>query len=128
VPREVKENLLDSLIQVHPVNPITRNFLKVLLQHNRIPCYQQIYEIYLDAVNEHNGVVSAKISTALPLDSKEVQALGERLSGATGKRVNTEPRTDAELLGGIVVQIGDTIFDGSIKTKLAKMKRRLAEA
>ena len=128
VPREVKENLLDSLIKVHPTNPITHNFLKVLLQHNRITSFQQIYEGYLDAVNEHNGVVSAKISTALPLDSSELRALGERLSGATGKQVNTEPLTDAELLGGMVVQIGDTIFDGSIKTKLAKMKRRLAEA
>jgi F0F1-type ATP synthase delta subunit len=42
--------------------------------------------------------------------------------------VNMEPQTDAELLGGIVVQIGDTIFDGSIRTKLAGMRRKLAEA
>ncbi|MBN2319223.1 MAG: ATP synthase F1 subunit delta [Acidobacteria bacterium] len=128
VPRQVKERLLDSVIEVHPAKSITHNFLKVLLQHNRITCFQQIYESYLDAVNEHNGYVSAKVSTALPLDSPELQALGERLSGATGKQVNMEPQTDAGLLGGIVVQIGDTIFDGSIKTKLAEMKRRLAEA
>ena len=64
----------------------------------------------------------------MPLESNEVQNLGERLSSATGKQVNMEPQTDAGLLGGIVVQIGDTIFDGSIKTKLAEMKRRLAEA
>jgi F-type H+-transporting ATPase subunit delta len=128
VPREVKRKLLESVIDVHPVNSITHNFLKVLLQHNRITCFQQIYEIYLESVNERNGVVSAKVSTALPLDSPQIQALRERLSGATGKQVNMEPRTDADLLGGIVVQIGDTIFDGSIKTKLAEMKRRLAEA
>jgi len=127
VPREVKGKLLDNLIEVHPTNPVTHNFFKVLLQHNRITCFQQIYESYLDAVDEHNGVVSAKVSTALPLDSNEVQTLGERLSSATGKQVNMEPQTDADLLGGIVVQIGDTIYDGSIKTKLAEMKRRLAE-
>jgi F-type H+-transporting ATPase subunit delta len=128
VPREVKEKLLESVIKVHPANAITHNFLKVLLQHNRINCFQQIYESYLDAVNEHNGVVSARVSTALPLDSTELQTLGERLSSATGKRVDMEPRTDSDLLGGIVVQIGDTIFDGSIRTKLAEMKRKLAEA
>jgi len=126
VPREVKEKLLDSVIEVHPANPITHNFLKVLLQHNRITSFQQIYEIYLDEVNEHKGVVSAKVSTASPLDLPELQALGERLSSATGKQVKTETQTDADLLGGIVVQIGDTIFDGSIKTKLAEMKRRLS--
>lgn len=128
VPREAKEKLLDSVIEVHPANTITLNFLKVLLQHNRLACFQQIYESYLNTVNERKGVVSAKVSTALPLDSPELRALGERLSCATGKKVDMEPRTDADLLGGIVVQIGDTIFDGSIKTKLAEMKRKLAEA
>ena len=127
VPREAKEKLLESLIAVHPVNTVTHNFLRVLLEHNRIRNYQQIYQGYLDSVNEHNGVVTARVSTALSLDASELKTLGERLSGATGKQVNMEPQTDAELLGGIVVQIGDTIFDGSIRTKLTEMRRRLAE-
>jgi F-type H+-transporting ATPase subunit delta len=127
VPREAKEKLLDSVIEVHPVNQVTHNFLRVLLEHNRILYFQQIYENYLDLVNEHNGVVNAKVSTVVPLDPPDIKAIGERLSSVTGKRVNMEPQTDKDLLGGIIVQIGDTIFDGSIKTKLAEMKRRLAE-
>ena len=128
VPRDAKEKLLDSVVEVHPVNRITHNFLRVLLEHNRISSFQQIYENYLDSVNEHNGIVSAKISTAVPLDPPDLEAIGDRLSGVTGKQVNMEPSTDADLLGGIIIQMGDTIFDGSIKTKLAEMKRRLAEA
>lgn len=128
IPRDVKEKLLESLIEVHPVNPITQNFLRVLLDHNRIRHYQQIYESFLDLVNEHNGIVSAMVSTAIPLDSPEMTDLQEKLSDVTRKKVTMETHTDADLLGGIVVQIGDTIFDGSIKTKLTEMKRRLAEA
>jgi F-type H+-transporting ATPase subunit delta len=127
VPHEAKVKLLESLGTVHPVNPVTYNFLKVLLEHNRIRNFQQIYESYLDSVNERNGVVTAKVSTAAPLELSELEALGKRLAGSTGKQVNLEPQTEADLLGGIVVQIGDTIFDGSIRTRLAEMRRRLAE-
>jgi len=128
IPREVKEKLLKRLVEVHPINTVTNNFFKVLLDHNRIRHYQQIYESFMDLVNEHNGIVDARVSTAIPMDSPEIKDLEEKLSGVTGKTVNMEPQTDAALLGGIVVQIGDTIFDGSIKTKLAEMRRRLAEA
>lgn len=125
VPREAKEKLLESLVEMHPVESITHNFLRVLFQNNRLRYYRQIYEQYLDLVNEKNGIVSAKVSTAAPLDSSELKAFGRRLSDITGKQVHMEPVTDAGLLGGIVVQIGDTIFDGSIRTGLAEMKRRL---
>jgi F-type H+-transporting ATPase subunit delta len=128
VPREAKGKLLVRLMEIYPVNPITHNFLRVLLDHNRVRYYQQIFEGYLKSVNEHNGVVSAKVSTATLLDSADIYALENKLSYVTGKKVNMEPQTDAGLLGGIVVQIGDTIFDGSIKTKLTEMKRRLAGA
>ena len=128
IPREAKEKLLESLIELHPTNSITHNFLKVLLRQNRIRYFQPIYESYLESVNERKGIVSAKVSTAMPLDSPDLKVLGERLSSVTGKQVNMEPQTDADLLGGIVVQIGDSIYDGSIRTKLAEMRRKLAEA
>jgi F-type H+-transporting ATPase subunit delta len=128
VPQDAKSKLLESLVGLHPVNRITHNFLKVLLEHNRIRYYAQIFQSYMDSVNERNGIVSARVSTSLPLDESEVKVLEKKLSEVTGKTVNMEPQTDADLLGGIVVQIGDTIFDGSIKTKLADIKRRLAEA
>jgi F-type H+-transporting ATPase subunit delta len=128
VPQEAKEKLLESLVSLHPVHSVTHNFLKVLLEHNRIRYYEQIYRSYSDSANERNGIVSARVSSSMPLEAPEVEVLEKKLSEATGKTVNMEPQTDADLLGGIVVQIGDTIFDGSIRTKLAEIKRRLAEA
>ena len=128
VPRESKDRLLNELMAKHPVNPVTSNFLRVLLQHNRIGFFQQIFDLYLNLVNEHKGVISARVTTAMALSEQEVNQLGERLSAITGKSVNVEPQMDATILGGVIVQLGNTIFDGSIKARLAEMKRRLAEA
>lgn len=128
VPREKKETLLNDLMAQYPVNPVASNFLRILLQHNRILYFQQIFDSYLKLVNERKGIVSAKVTTAMPLSEQELSRLGERLSAATGKSVDVEPQTNADILGGLVVQLGSTIFDGSIKTQLAEIKRRLAEA
>ena len=127
VPRENKEKLLGELMARYPVNPITSNFLRILLQHNRIRYFQQILDGFLKSVNERKGVVSAQVTAAAPLSGQELKNLADRLADITGKMINIELKTDASLLGGVVVQIGSTIFDGSIRTQLADMKRRLAE-
>jgi len=127
VPRETKESLLGQLLARYPVNPITSNFLRILLQRNRIRYFQQILDGFLRSVNERKGVVSARVTAAEPLSPQELKSLEDKLAGITGKTVNVELETDAGLLGGIVVQMGSTVYDGSIRTKLADLKRRLAE-
>ena len=127
IPREAKEKLLGELMARYRVHPITSNFLRILLQNNRIRYFQEIADSFVKSVNEHRGVVSAQVTAAAPLSEQELKHLEKRLAEITGKVVNLELRTDASLLGGIVVQIGSTNFDGSIRTKLADMKRRLAE-
>jgi F-type H+-transporting ATPase subunit delta len=127
VPRESKEKLLFELIARYPVNPISSNFLNILLQHNRIRYFSQILDGFLKTVNERKGVVFAKVTAAAPLSPQNLKMLEARLSEITGKLVNVESQTDKGLLGGIVVQIGSTVFDGSIRTQLAEVKRRLTE-
>jgi F-type H+-transporting ATPase subunit delta len=127
VPRESKVKLLAELVKQYPVNLITANFLHVLLQHNRIRHFPQILSEFLNLVNERKGIVSATITASVPLSAEELKRIEERLSKITGKHVNVEPQTDEDLLGGIVVQMGSTVFDGSIRTQLADMKRRLIE-
>jgi F-type H+-transporting ATPase subunit delta len=127
VPREAKNKLLEELMVLYPVSPVTSNFLHTLLQHNRISFFEQIRDSYLKSVNERKGIVSAQVTAAEPLSERELKELAARLGGITGKVVNVELRADPGLLGGIVVQVGSTIFDGSIRTQLAEMKRRLTE-
>jgi F-type H+-transporting ATPase subunit delta len=127
IPRDAKEKLLAELAAQYPVHPIASNFLRILLRRNRICYYPQIFKIYLNAINERKGIVSASVSTASPLSEQDLNGLAEKLAGVTGKRVNIELKTDASLLGGIVIQMGSTIFDSSIRTKLDTVKRRLSD-
>jgi F-type H+-transporting ATPase subunit delta len=127
MPREAKERLLDEIMERYPVNPITSNFLRILLRHNRIRFFSQVFEIYLKTVNQRKGIVSATVTTAAPLSRQEIERLTEKLTAITGKLVNIELRTDEGLLGGAVVQVGSTVYDGSVRTQLAEVKRRLSE-
>lgn len=127
VPRDSKERMLSELLIRYPVHPVAANFLRVLLQHNRIRYFEPIRDGYLKSVNERKGIVSAQVTAAVTLSADEMKKLTDLLAGITGKRVHVELTTDAGLLGGIVVQMGSTIFDGSIRTQLAEMKKRLAE-
>ena len=128
IPRETKEKLLAELMAKYPVSPITSNFLRILLEHNRFLYFQQIVAGYSKSVNERKGIVSARVTAAAPISPENLKALETKLAGITGKLVNIESRTDAGLVGGVVVQIGSTIFDGSIRTQLAEMRRRLTES
>jgi len=127
IPREAKEKLLGELMARYPVHPISSNFLRILLQNNRIRYFQEILDSFLKSVNEQKGIVSAQVTAAAPLSEQELKSLEDRLAEVTGKLVNVELQTDESLLGGIVVQMESTHYDGSIRTQLADMKRRLAE-
>ncbi len=127
IPRESKEKLLAELMKKYPVNTVTSNFFRILLQHNRIRYFPQVVDGYLKSVNERKGIVTAQVTAVAPLSQQALKSLEARLTGITGKVTNIELRTDASLLGGVVVQIGSTIYDGSIRTQLSEMRRRLTE-
>jgi F-type H+-transporting ATPase subunit delta len=127
IPREVKGKLLEELMTRYPVHPIAGNFLRILLQHNRIRHFGEIADSYVKAANERKGVISARVTAASTLNEKELNQLRDRLAGFTGKTVSLEVRTDADLVGGLVLQIGSTVYDGSIRRQLKEIKRRLAE-
>jgi F-type H+-transporting ATPase subunit delta len=127
VPRDAKEKVLLELLSRYPVKSVTGNFLRLLLLHNRIFFFDQIYQLYIRTIDERKGIVSAKVSTATPLSEKEMSSLREALSKATGKIIRLDVHIDSGLLGGLVVQIGSTIYDGSIRKQLAEMRKYLTE-
>jgi F-type H+-transporting ATPase subunit delta len=76
-------------------------------------------------VDERKGIVAARVTAAASLNSAEQAALRESLARATGKQVNLTVGTDPDLLAGVIVQIGSTVYDGSIRTQLQEMRKRL---
>jgi F-type H+-transporting ATPase subunit delta len=128
ISRAEKEKLLDVLLTEHPVTTTAANFLRVLLERNRMRSFSNILELFTEIVNKRKGIVSARIVTAAPLDRAGVGRIEERLGKITGKTVKAAAvETDENLLGGIVVSVGNTIYDGSVRTQLEEMKRRFTE-
>lgn len=125
VPREAKGNVLKNLLARYPVGKTAGNFLHVLLDHHRLRYFEEIFDCYIKTVNERKGVVSAKVTSAVSLDERELSNLRDSLARATGKEVSLSVETDPELLGGLVVQIGSRVYDGSVRTQLDEMRRRL---
>ena len=126
VPLETKRRLLDQIMARYPVSSTTANFLRVILQRNRIRYFEEIFDYYLKSVNNRKGIISAEVASAQPLSEKELSALRGSLSGAAGRTVILNVRSDPELLGGLIVQIGSTVYDGSIRRQLAEMQQQLA--
>jgi F-type H+-transporting ATPase subunit delta len=127
IPREAKEKLLAELMKRYPVSRLSGNFLRTLLEHNRIKYFEAILRAYVKITNERKGIVSAQVTAAGELTAAELARLRESLAAATGRTVLLEVRTDPGLVGGTVVQVGSTVYDGSIRTQLSEMKRRLAQ-
>jgi F-type H+-transporting ATPase subunit delta len=127
VPREAKEKLLAELLARYPAHGISANFLRILLDHNRIRYFHEFADSYVRITNERKGILSASVTTASDLGEREMGRLRESLVQATGKRISLSVRKNPDLLGGLVLQIGSTVYDGSIRTQLEEMKRRLAE-
>ena len=86
-----------------------------------------MYDAFKDYVNNHKGNVVAKVQSVIPLDEAAKKSLEEKLNQVTGKTVTIDNIINPEIMGGLIVQVGDKIIDGSIKRKLEHMKHDLAQ-
>ncbi|MFN7974078.1 MAG: ATP synthase F1 subunit delta [Acidobacteriota bacterium] len=116
------------LSRLHPagIDPLTRNFFETLALHRRVSDFRAIAAELPDAVDLEQGAVKALVASATPLDPKSEAALVTAIEAATQKAVRLEVQVEPELLGGLVTRIGSTIYDGSVRTKLRKMKQLMA--
>jgi len=123
---ESKSKVLEALLERASPNPLVGNFLRVLLRNNRLHHLDVIQKALAEEVDRREGVVMAEVTTAKPVTDAERETLEAKLVGLTGKRVRLTYSTDPDLIGGVVTRIGSTIYDGSIRTKLDTIKRRMA--
>jgi F-type H+-transporting ATPase subunit delta len=85
-----------------------------------------IADEYNRLFNNLNGTVRAQVVTAISLDEEQKLKISQRLGDMTGKKVILEPEIDPDIIGGIIVKIGDKLMDGSIRGKLEAMKKLMA--
>jgi len=126
VPRAGKRAVAEALVKRLGASRTLRNFLCVVLDHRRTRLLPEIQKALDRQLDERLGVTRADVSSAreLPKDDRaKLQAVLQRLSG---RRVEAQYRLDPELIAGTVVRIGSTIYDGSVRTRIEKMRHQLA--
>jgi F-type H+-transporting ATPase subunit delta len=106
-------------------SPLTLIFLRVLLANYRMPLLEEVVQAFHRIANDRMGVVQVIISSASDLSEAEREALASRFRELTRKQVELEFRIDSELLGGILAQIGSTVYDGSVRGNLARIREQL---
>lgn len=102
-----------------------KNFVKVLIENNRLSVLSQIASLYEALKREHQNEVEAVISSAFPLDDAQVHALVAGLEKRFGHKVKATTQVDAGLIGGARIAVGDVVIDGSVSGQLQKMASAL---
>ena len=105
---------------------IVRNFLYLLIDHRRTHMIPELVEMFQSVIRERQGVAEAKVTSAVELDAAQKKTLAQSLEKKTGKKIEAKYAVDKGLLGGTVVRIGDTIYDGSLRHRLNEMRAKLA--
>lgn len=109
------------------VQPLTINFFKLLALKQRERYLIAIMDVFSGIVDEAAGRVVAKVTTAVPITSAQAERLTAQLSAYSGKQVRLETTTDAQIQGGFIVQLDDTVFDASVASQLQRLKQQLAK-
>jgi F-type H+-transporting ATPase subunit delta len=127
IPGEQKRAVLDAVIQkIGGARPV-RNFIAVLSDHRRLPLFGEIVKQVERELNDRLGFAEADVTSARPLGDAEKQLLEAEIAKMTGKRVRARYQQNIALLGGAVVQVGSTIYDGSVNGQLERIREQLVE-
>lgn len=127
VPREEKLRLLSAGLEAS-ISPLAWNLTRILEQRGKTDLAPEILRGFQERHDAARGVAHAVVTTAVPLSEEETRAVAARLSTITGKQVTIDTTVDEAIIGGLVARIGDQLIDGSTRSRLVALKRRLEGA
>ena len=107
------------------VNPLVRNLVDLLISKNSVDAIAGIYSSYTELLDSHLGRQRVEITTAVPLESAETERISSFVTGLVRREVVLTTKVDESILGGLVIQIGDRLLDGSTKARLDGLRNRL---
>jgi F-type H+-transporting ATPase subunit delta len=123
---EQKRHLLDAIAAREGFSPALRNFVAVLIDHRRIPFLGPIAKQLVHELNQRLGFAEAEIISARELGEAERGALEAQVAKVTGKRVRAYYVQDQSILGGAIVKVGSTIYDGSVRGQLERIRQAIS--
>jgi len=126
IPLDKKRAVLNKLIERAGPRQTTTNFLKVLLQNQRLTDLPEINRKLAEILDQRAGMVAATVTTARPVPESAQENLIAKLTALTKKKVRVDFAQDPELIGGLVTRIGSTVYDGSVRNQLQQIKEKMA--
>ena len=123
---EQKRAILDAMVARIGAERTVRNFIAVLIDHRRIAALALIVRQFQAELDTQLGFAEASITSARQLSDAEKRELELRIEQMTGKKVRATYAADPQLLGGVVVRLDSTIYDGSVRGQLQKMREQLS--
>jgi len=122
-----RQSLIEAVSKAMTLSaPVTKT-LVLLARSGKLSLVPDLAAAYRERLLAHQNIVRADVTSAAPLSPEKTRALEESLSKVTGKKVEITASVDPELLGGVVARIGSTVYDGSVKTQLSRMRQELVK-
>jgi ATP synthase F1 delta subunit len=122
---EKKEGLEKA---VTGADDLIQNFLELLVENHRMPAIFKIRREYDALWDEENELLPVTITSAVELDDKTVKQIGDQIAEQTGRKVELSADVDPDVLGGLVVRVGNTVLDASVRRRLENLRREVARA
>ena len=126
IPAEQKRGVLDAIVAREGISRPVRNFVAVLIDHRRVQFIEPIVKQFEQELNQRLGFTEAEITSARELSEAERHGLEAQVEKLTGRKVRARYSRDAAILGGVMVKVGSTIYDGSVKGQLERMRTAIS--
>ena len=127
VTEEKRKSLIEAVSRAMTLTVPVTKLLVLLAQTRKLNLLPDLEQAYRERLLAHQNIVRAEVKSAAPLSPDKTKALEESLAKVTGKKVELSVSVDPELLGGVVATIGSTVYDGSVRTQLQRMRQELVE-
>ena len=127
IPVPQKVDALNAISARLGFTPVVSRLLTLLAERGRLSILPELAAAYKARLHDRQNMVAAEVTTAVPLEAAVVDRLKHALAEASGKQVILSARVDPSIVGGIVARVGSTVYDGSVTTQLALMRRTLVE-
>ena len=122
-----RQSLMEAVAKSMTLTMPVMKLLVLLARTGKMNLLPDLAAAYRERLLAHQNIVRAEVKSAAPLSPAQITALEESLAKVTGKKVELSVSVDPELLGGVVTTIGSTVYDGSVRTQLERMRQELVE-
>ena len=126
LPDATRKAVMEQVADKLGLSVQVKKLVLALTEGHKLALVKDLAESFQERLLAHQKIVRAEVTSATPLSPEKQQALADSLSKVTGKKVELSVSVDPELLGGVVARIGSTVYDGSVKTQLQRMRQELS--